>query len=126
MRARRPWIILAGLVVTAMVAVGVFWWNDSRKTDLNSLMGSPIVTDIHPVDVTDEHCPRLNCVSAWETDVGRYVQFVHEGDAEYWQQVLGDDSRRDRHVLLDMSEKDLDQDGVKNAVDTLFLNRDWT
>lgn len=123
---RRIWLILGGILIISALVLAVTWWNESRRTDLNSLMNSPIVQDIHPVDVTDEHCSRLNCVSAWDTDVGRYVQFVHEGNAQHWQQILGDDSRRDGHVLLDMSEKDLNRDQIALAVDTLFINRDWT
>ncbi|MFC4372417.1 hypothetical protein [Citricoccus nitrophenolicus] len=118
---------IAGIAVIAALAGAVAWlWGaGSPRPDLDSLMRSEITQDISPQLVTDTVCPGLNCTSAWDTSVGRFVQFVHEGDVEYWQQVLGDDSRRNGNILLDMSEHDLDRDETKQAVDTLFLNRDW-
>lgn len=118
------WVI--GIVlVAALVAAVAWWWKAGERTDLDSLMRSEITQDIAPRPVTDTVCPELNCTSAWETDVGRFVQFVYEGDVEYWQQVLGDDSRRNGNILLDMSGRDLDRDEIRLAVDTLFLNHDW-
>lgn len=48
------------------------------------------------------------------------------GDAEYWHTVLGDESRRNERILVDFSGRDLTREEIRNAVDTLFLNRDWT
>lgn len=117
--------VLGIVLVAALVAAVAWWWKAGERTDLDSLMRSEITQDIAPQQVTDTVCPPLNCTSAWETNVGRFVQFVHDGDVEYWQQVLGDDSRRNGDILLDMSEHDLDREEARSAVDTLFLNRDW-
>ncbi|MEX3565867.1 hypothetical protein [Micrococcus endophyticus] len=89
-------------------------------------MRSPINEDIAPREVTSEICPSLHCRSAWETSVGRFVEFELVGDAEYWHTVLGDDSRRNERMLVDFSGRDLTREEIRNAVDTLFLNRDWT
>ena len=80
---------------------------------------------INPVDVTSEVCRQKHCQSAWRTDVGTFPEFDQEGDAQYWETVLGDESRRNERILVDFSDHQLNREQVKRAVDTLFSDRDW-
>lgn len=125
-RHRLWWGIVMAVVL--LVGFGALWLTGafSQKSDLRTFMGSEINADIAPRDVSTEVCGRLHCASAWDTKVGRFMEFDHEGDAEYWETVLGDDARRNDHWLVDFSDRDLNRDEIKHAVDTLFSDRDWS
>lgn len=83
--------------------------------------------DIDAVDVTSELCGdgRLRCVEAWRTDVGDYLRFDAAGPAKEWANILGDDGRRWKSIVLDMHEHDLTFDQRRHAIEILFSYHDW-
>lgn len=119
---------VVGVIAALLLAVSVAWHLGafSPRPTLRSLMESPAAEDISPRDVTGEVCPALDCAAAWDTRVGRFVEFRQDGDAHYWETVLGDDARRDRRILVDFSGGDHGREHVRQAVDVLFSGRDWT
>ena len=80
---------------------------------------------VHAVEATSELCADTPCVEGWKTDVGNFLRFEREGEAVYWDTVLGDDCRRDGKILVDFSDLTLTVDQKKEAVDYLFVHRDW-
>lgn len=119
--------IALSVAVLAVLLVAGLWWLGAfgGRQGLEPRMTSEMTAGVEPRDVTAEVCPQLHCRSAWETTVDRYVDFENEGDAEYWQQVLGDDARRNGTFLVDMSDRGLSRAQVRTAVDILFAERDW-
>lgn len=82
-------------------------------------------TRVHAVEATAELCSDNPCVEGWKTDVGNFLRYEREGQAIYWATVLGDDCRRDGKILVDFSDFSLSVDQKKEAVDYLFVHRDW-
>lgn len=115
-------VVAMGGILLLLTHLGLF----SRPSSLADRMRGGVFAEIAPREVTDEVCPPVNCLSAWETEVGRFVEFRHEGDAEYRHVVLGDEARRNDRVLVDFSGGEYDRDQVRHAVDVLFHDRDWT
>jgi hypothetical protein len=82
-------------------------------------------TRVHAVESTSELCADNPCVEGWKTDVGNFLRFEREGEAVYWATVLGDDCRRDGKILVDFSDFTLTVYQKKDAVDYLFVHKDW-
>jgi hypothetical protein len=82
-------------------------------------------TRVHAVEATSELCSDKPCVEGWKTDVGNFLRFEREGEAVYWATVLGDACRRDGKILVDFTDFKLTVDQKKDAVDFLFVHRDW-
>jgi hypothetical protein len=82
-------------------------------------------TRVHAVEATSALCSDIPCVEGWKTDVGNFLRFEREGQAIYWATILGDDCRRDGKILVDFSGFSLSVDQKKDAVDYLFVHRDW-
>ncbi|KFC52314.1 hypothetical protein GY12_06690 [Micrococcus luteus] len=123
---RRALIGLTAAVLTVLLVAGLWWLGAfGGRQGLEPRMTSEMTADVEPREVSPDVCGQLHCRSAWETSVGRYVDFENEGDAEYWHQVLGDDARRNGTFLVDMSDRDLSRAQVRTAVDILFAERDW-
>lgn len=80
---------------------------------------------LHPVEATAELCADPSCVEGWRTDAGNYLRFASEGEAKYWETVLGDDGRRYENTVLDLRGYHLSFDQQRYAIDNLFSRHDW-
>lgn len=127
-RGRRRGALVAGRILILGLGVLAVWWlgGFSGRAPLSDFMRSEMNADIHPVEVTAEVCGERHCESAWRTEVGTFIEFRLEDDAEYWETVLGDGSRRNDRIIVDFSDHQLDRQQIQHAVDTLFSDRDWT
>ncbi|MDO5633259.1 MAG: hypothetical protein Q4G34_00075 [Micrococcus sp.] len=120
----------ASLAAVVLVAAAIAWWVtgglSARSPLLNDLMPN-FAEDavVSPVEVTDQVCPQERCVSAWETQLGTYLEFGTPGRAEYLHQVLGADSRINGNLVLDLTAVDLETPQMERAVQLLFADQDW-
>jgi len=113
------WIALAIVGLTAILLAA--WWvlggglaQPRTVQDLLAPNG-----DIHPVEATADLCRDPACVEGWRTDFGTFLRFESEGKAEHWAQVLGNDGRRWRSIVLDMRGVELTFEQRRRAVDIL-------
>lgn len=124
----RRWpIVLAAsaALIIAVVALGAAWLGGGfQQRTVSGLLASS--TNISPVEATTTLCVDIGCVEGWNTDLGAYLRFDSEGDAEHWANVLGDDGRRWKNFVLDMTDKDLPLEQRREAVDILFSWHDWS
>lgn len=122
---RAAWVsgILVVLVVGIFAAFYLTGGFGSRSLEDRFTNGAG--PDINARLATEELCSEKQCISGWKTDVGDFLEFEYEGTAEYWQTILGDASRRDQNIVLDMSEYDNTTAEKKLAIDRLFINKDW-
>jgi hypothetical protein len=114
-------LVLGCLTATALWALGGTSAIQART--VNELLSN---THVHPVEATDELCSDPACVEGWRSDVGSFLRFGAEGEAEYWATVLGDEGRRWKNVVLDLRGSDLTFDQKRKAIDILFSARDWS
>jgi hypothetical protein len=126
-RLRRLLLLVAGAVlVVGIVFSG--WWLVGGFGAIASRSVADLVAaspEINPVDATSQLCGDPACIEGWRTDVGDFLRFESDGEAEYWATVLGDDGRRYERIVLDMRGKDLTFDQRRLAIDILFSGRDW-
>lgn len=131
-RGRGPAVaVVASLLVLFLLLSAVLaWWLlgslRERGPALDDVM--PNFTQdaaVSPVRVTERVCPQERCVSAWETELGTYLEFDTQQRAEYLHQVLGADSRINGRVVLDLTGVDLDRAETERAVQLLFRDKDW-
>ena len=54
-----------------------------------------------------------------------YLRFETTGHAEYWATIIGDQGRRYKKIVLDMSDVDLSREQRRLAIDILFSPHDW-
>lgn len=117
------------LVVLVVLVVGIFaafyLTGGFGSRSLEERFTNGAGPDINAHLATDELCGEKQCISGWKTDVGDFLEFKDEGSAEYWQTILGDASRLDQNIVLDMSEYDNTTAEKKLAIDRLFINKDW-
>ena len=126
---RRRGALYAVVAISLLLIFSVAWWLlgslRERGPVLDDLMPNfthdPIVS---PVQVTDQVCPQERCVSAWDTELGTYLEFDTQARAEYLHQVLGDDARINGRVVLDLTGVDLDRASTERAVQLLFQDQD--
>lgn len=121
-RSRPPggrWIALAivGLVVILLTAWWVVGGGLAQARTVQDLLAPN--RDINPVEATADLCRDPACVEGWRTDVGTYLRFESEGKAEHWAEVLGNDGRRWRSIVLDMRGVELTFEQRRRAVDIL-------
>ena len=69
---------------------------------------------------------RWRWIAGYETAYGNFLLFDRRGQAEYWQEALGDKSRRNGSILVDMSGRTFTVQDKQAAVDALFGARDWS
>ncbi|WP_345470092.1 hypothetical protein QMQ05_11235 [Glutamicibacter ectropisis] len=81
---------------------------------------------LSPQENTKELCSTDQCVEEWSTSNGNFLQFESQGAAEQFATYLGDDGRRWRNIVLDMSGKELSFEQKKEVIDTLFASHDWS
>lgn len=112
-------VVTAALLATWLLGGTLF----PQPRTLADLLASS--THLAPVEATSTLCAEPGCVEGYSTDVGDYLRFASNGEAEYWATVLGDDGRRWENVVLDMSGRDLTLDERRLAIDALFVARDW-
>ena len=125
-----------GASQTASVALGVAcaatvtscgWLPGAGSQDAALRDRLAMVPEIRAHEATDELCTAewMLCEEGWSSDVGAFVRFASEGEAVYWETVLGSASRRNGSLLLDMSGAELTPTEQRLAIDTLFTDRDW-
>lgn len=117
-------IVGIGAATTALLFgwlwVGLF---DLKPRTVATMMENE--SALHPVEATSELCADVMCVEGWRTDVGNYLRFETTGHAEYWATVIGDQGRRYKKIVLDMSDVDLSREQRRLAIDILFSPHDW-
>lgn len=127
-RPRRfRWALIATICLIAIVggiALASAFGLETQSLPLRDLLASQ--TDIHPVETTAELCADVGCVEGWQTDIGSYLSFDSNGNAEHWLQILGNDGRQWQNIILDMRDYDLKFEQTRKAVDILFSTRDWS
>ena len=129
MYARKKLITGVTLVISLLALLGALVWEliggfaFFRPMTVHYLLAGE--TRVHAVEATSELCADTPCVEGWKTDVGNFLRFEREGEAVYWATVLGDDCRRDGNILVDFSDFKLTVEQKKEAVDYLFVHRDW-
>jgi hypothetical protein len=124
-RAKWTVAVLAAVVLVCFaVGAALSFGGLYRAGSVEDLVGTE--AGLHPIEATHELCGDPSCVEGWRTDVGTYVRFDSEGEAEYWSTVLGDDGRRWKTIVLDMRGKDLSFDERRRAIDILFSSVDWS
>jgi hypothetical protein len=111
--------LICGSVIAVFGGVG-----PSQSHAVRDLLSQEIT--INPIDATSELCADVGCVEGWRTEIGSYLRFDSEGNAEHWLQVLGDDGRQWKNMVLDMRGFDINFDQQRKAVDILFSTRDWS
>jgi hypothetical protein len=117
---------IAGIGVVAAVLLFVGFWVglfDFQPRTVASMMENE--SALHPVEATSELCADVMCVEGWRTDVGNYLRFETTGHAEYWATIIGDQGRRYKKIVLDMSDVDLSREQRRLAIDILFSPHDW-
>lgn len=125
---KRGVALAVGVLVLLLISVAVWWAFGSMRARgpvLDELM--PHFSHdaaVSPVQVTGQVCPHERCVSAWDTELGTYLEFETQGRAEYLHQVLGDDSRINGNLVLDLTDVDLDRASTERAVQLLFHDND--
>lgn len=122
-------LALATLMIALLASLGAVLWEligglaFFQPITIHYLLAGE--TRVHAVEATKELCSNNACVEGWKTDVGNFLRFEYEGQAVYWATVLGDDCRRDGKILVDFSTYTLTVDQKKDAVDYLFVHKDW-
>lgn len=124
---RRRLVVLAAsaALLIALMAGAITWLGGGfqQRTVADMLASSGAS---NTVEATPTLCGDVGCVEGWNTDLGAYLRFRSEGEAEHWATVLGDDGRRWKNFVLDMTEKDLPLEQRRQAVDILFSWHDWS
>lgn len=117
-------IVGIGAATAALLFVG-FWVGlfDFQPRTVATMMENE--SALHPVEATSELCADVMCVEGWRTDVGNYLRFETTGHAEYWATIIGDQGRRYKKVVLDMSDVDLSREQRRLAIDVLYSPHDW-
>lgn len=116
-------VLLSALVVTvAIAALFICTWN--RNESVSGLVGA--FPELKGVNATSDLCKDPLCEEGWRTDFGNYLEFASQGEAQYWEVVLGNDGRRWKNIVLDMRTVDLTFDQRRHAIDILYSSRDWS
>lgn len=129
MKSSTKRLVFASLTIAFLASVGAVLWEligglaFFQPMTIQYLLAGE--TRVHAVESTAELCADNPCIEGWKTDVGNFLRFEREGEAVYWATVLGDDCRRDGNILVDFSDFNLTVDQKKEAVDYLFVHRDW-
>lgn len=107
---------------------GLTWWLlggvnfGAARTIEDMVASSP---EINALEATNELCAESGCLEGWRTNVGSFLRFKSEGQAEYWATLLGDAGRRNENLVLDMRDLELSFEQKKLAIEVLYSNRDW-
>lgn len=81
--------------------------------------------DVESVEDTEVLCANLLCEEGWRTNVGNYLLFGTEGEAEYAQMIVGGDSVRNGRLILDRNGVDIDEKLRRLSVEILAPSQDW-
>jgi hypothetical protein len=117
---KNTFIFLTGMGTVLLLMSG---WNFHAARTVAELLSQD--ADSHATEATAELCGSHFCLEGWKSDIGNFLRFEKEGQAEYWQTILGDTSRRNGNILVDFSGKALTIEQKKLAVDLLYSGKDW-
>lgn len=118
-----------GLAIAAVIVCVLFYTLGNpleRNNNLQEKLTASTAVDLSPKNETDVLCAEKHCTEGWQTKYGNFLEFEHEGEAEYWTTILGDESRRNGRIVLDMSGYENNIADKKLAIDTLFSEKDWS
>ncbi|QEP06841.1 hypothetical protein [Glutamicibacter sp. ZJUTW] len=123
---RGPLVIVAILVV--IVIAGAWYLSGGFERDRNNNLRDTLSTSttLDPQEKTQELCANDLCVEGWSTSSGNFLRFDSQGAAEQYATYLGDEGRRWKNIVLDMSGQDLTFEQKKEVIDTLFAQHDWS
>lgn len=120
------WVVAALVVAAVLVIAGSAWYltGGSQQRTVADLLASS--AKIRPKNETTQVCgEEVACVEAWRTDLGTYLRFKSEGQAEHWATIIGEDGRQWRNLVLDMSDVELTKEQRRHAIELLFSWHDW-
>ena len=80
---------------------------------------------VHPQQVVDTLCATEGCTDAWKTDVGTFMEFKSEREAEFVAYVVGDQCRRNGKVIVDFGNLKLTTQQKVDAINLLYPGKDW-
>ncbi|MFT4280835.1 hypothetical protein [Microbacterium sp.] len=81
--------------------------------------------EVESVEDTEALCATLFCEEGWRTNVGNYLLFGTEAEAEYAQMIVGGDSVRNGRLILDRNGVDNDEKLRRLSVEILAPSQDW-
>lgn len=125
-KSRRITLAVAAAVLVSGLFFGALWYVGAGRTYTvkEILAGEKFKAE----EATSELCMSSEgpaCIEGWKTDFGNYIRFASEGQARHWEILLGDDSRRVRTIVLDMSGKELSFEERRIAIETLYSTEDF-
>lgn len=125
---RRSRVLVALLLVASLAVVGVAGWYvglwPGHRFAVADLLGDDWMAA--GVEVTEQRCISAGCLEAWKTELGTYMSFDSDGEAEHWATILGDEGRRWKNLVLDMHDVQLTFEQRREAIETLFSRHDWS
>ena len=125
---RRSRVLVAVWLVATLVVVGVAGWYvglwPGHRFAVADLLGDDWMAA--GVEVTEQRCISAGCLEAWKTELGTYMSFDSDGEAEHWATILGDEGRRWKNLVLDMHDVQLTFEQRREAIETLFSRHDWS
>lgn len=121
-------LCLAAAVVAAFggyAALDYLWGRPTWEVQGLGVIVKGWAPEVESVEDTDALCATLFCEEGWRTNVGNYLLFDTEGEAEYAQMIVGGDSVRNGRLLLDRNGVDIDENLRRLSVEILAPSQDW-
>ncbi|MFC0581432.1 hypothetical protein [Micrococcoides hystricis] len=123
---RKRGLLISAAILTVMLIVGAWYISGGFGNTESSILRDTLANNgsLDPQENTNELCSDILCVEGWSTSSGNFLRFDSQGAAEQHATYLGDEGRRWKNIVLDMSGKNLSFD--QKVIDILFSQHDWS